>query len=62
MSMEFLSLMWNSSGVNAGEELQRYLGTEVYLRPKAGTRPGLCAAELVCSIMRIRRSVPEPFC
>jgi hypothetical protein len=22
------------------EELQRYLGTKVYLRPKAGTRPG----------------------
>jgi hypothetical protein len=24
----------------AVEELQRYLGTKVYLRPKAGTRPG----------------------
>src|SRR6266568_2121829 len=41
MSMEFLSLMWNSSGVNAGEELQRYLRTKAYLKPKAGPRPGL---------------------
>ena len=29
----------------AVEELQRYLRTKVYLSPKAGTRPGLCAAD-----------------